>query len=107
MAAQDDYFLAGGGVPQACGLIVRGGEDGLAVRAEGGGNNRCLMAKNGDLSACRGFPQARGLIERRGDDDLAIGAERDRGDDAVVPAHDGNLLTGATSCSSIGKDIGG
>ena len=22
MAAQDDYFLAGGGVPQACGLIV-------------------------------------------------------------------------------------
>src|ERR1700677_152770 len=66
--------LAGGGVPDARRLVVRGGDDALAVGAERPVMHTTFMAKQlADQLAGGGVPDARRL--RGGDDALAIRAE--------------------------------
>ena len=69
--------LAGRGVPDARGPVRRGGDDALAVGAEGGAINWTFMPfeRLADRLPCRGVPDARSLVLRRGDDTLAVGVE--------------------------------
>ena len=70
--------LAGLGVPDPRRLVLRRGDDALAVRAERRALHLTLMAyeRLADRLAGRGVPDPRRLVRRRGDDALAVGAER-------------------------------
>ena len=70
--------LAGRGVPQPRRLVLRRGDDALAVGAERRARHRILMAfeRLADRLAGLGVPDPRRLVRRRGDDALAVGAER-------------------------------
>ena len=71
-------LLAGLGVPQPRRLVLRRGDDALAVGAERRAQHAILVAceRLADLLAGLGVPQPRRLVRRRGDDALAVGAER-------------------------------
>jgi hypothetical protein len=59
VAAQDGDFLAGGGVPQPRGVVLRGGDDPRPVRREGGAQNPIVVAaQDGDFLAGGGVPVA-------------------------------------------------
>ena len=70
--------LAGRRVPDARRLVVRRGDDALAVGAERRAPHNIFMAfeRLADRLAGRGVPDPRRLVIRRGDDALAVGAER-------------------------------
>jgi hypothetical protein len=67
-------------LPQPRRLVVGGGDDALAVRAEGGGMDLTLMTgEDRDLLAGVGVPQPRRVVPGRGDDALAVRARPGEG----------------------------
>ena len=87
--------LAGGGVPDAGGPVVAGGDDAGAVGAEGGRDNHVgVAAEERQLFAGGGVPDAGGAVDAGGDDAGAVGAEGGRGNPAVVAAEERQLFAG-------------
>jgi hypothetical protein len=64
MTTQDGDFVAGRGVPNAGGLIIRCRDDASSVGAEGGRIYIAIMpAKDRDFLARRGVPDASCLVK--------------------------------------------
>src|SRR5260370_282816 len=86
--AADGAFGAAGDVPQAHGVIVRGGGEEWAGGAEGAGADMVCMAEDGAFGAAGDVPQAYGFIARGGGEELAVGAEGAGADRAFMAAED-------------------
>ena len=69
--------LAGRSVPDPRGLVIRRGDDALAVRAERRARHQPHMPLSGSpIGLPSRRPRPRRPVPRRGDDALAVGAER-------------------------------
>src|SRR5262245_44529293 len=78
--------LAVGGVPDARRMVLTGGDDELAVRAEGCAVDTTSMSRElSDGLAVRGVPDARRIVPTGGDDEPAVRAEGSAADHIRMP----------------------
>lgn len=74
VAEEGGFDIAGAGVPEACGLIVAGGEEPAAVEAGGHVADPVgVGAKRFYAVACADVPDAEGFVARGGDEEVAGG----------------------------------
>ena len=77
MAGERQEAGAGLGIPELEGVVVRAGNDAIAVRAERSGSDLARMAgERLEAGAGLGIPELEGLVTRAGNDALAVRAER-------------------------------